>query len=396
MQKLKLYQGFGADIKSFIIDSVDADLYVKSEDFVVGEILDGRIYDIKKENLNFKNIFSQKYIHATLVKSGISTIDACHHLAIKNNLSFTDITYCGLKDTFGLTSQKICIFNPGCALTHIKFNNFFLKDFTGSDQPLRPRDNEGNHFIIRVRNVKNIEQALKTLNKLIKEEILLPNFYGPQRFGIRQQNYILGRLLLEGHYQELLNRFLTDTNDHESKKIQKIRKQTKGHLGDWRTCYQLLSGVNGLDDEKELINDLLKGRDLLQSIKMVKILELWIHAFSSYLFNLALSKYLQQKKEISKNIKLNKIGINTVFNNNDSDLYSLIFQQEKISPSIFQQVQPGFVVQGRLRNAFFCPKNLILQQQKNDIILEFSLGSGEYASLFLDFIFNNRRGFKLN
>ena len=201
MKKIGLYQRIGVDIQPFLIDSVDADLYVRPEDFIVGEILDGRICTIEKEDSAQDKIFSQKYIHATLVKRNTSTIEACSTISEENNIDFDDITYCGLKDTLGLTAQRICILNKG-KLKKTKFRKFFLKNFTGSDQKLKPRDNNGNHFRIRVRNIADKNRLEKRLNKLLGDKILLPNFYGPQRFGIRQNNHFLGKLLLEGKYYE--------------------------------------------------------------------------------------------------------------------------------------------------------------------------------------------------
>ena len=191
----------------------------------------------------------------------------------------------------------------------------------------------------------------------------------------------------------LLSVFLTITNDNEPKKNQKIRQRVKNYLGDWRKCGEI---VNGLNDEKRFIDDLIHGCDLLSAIKNIKIVGLFIHSFSSYLFNLALSKYIQDNKKIERNLQIDKIGSNTQLTKRVSDLYSLIFQQAGISLSVFNNLHQEFNIRGRLRSAFFGPKNFNFRRGAKDFILNFDLGNGEYASLFLDYIFNNRLGIKLN
>jgi tRNA(Glu) U13 pseudouridine synthase TruD len=49
-----------------------------------------------------------------------------------------------------------------------------------------------------------------------------------------------------------------------------------------------------------------------------------------------------------------------------------------------------FTVEGHPRNSLFSPKNFKFEIKRNHITLNFDLGIGEYASLVLDFLFNNQ------
>jgi len=212
-----------------------------------------------------------KYIKAVLVKKDISTFDACKIITEKNGFSLRDISYCGLKDTSGVTAQRICIPNKG-KLRHIKSNRFFLKDFQGSNEKLKIRGHKGNHFIVRVRNVSSSPKTSKILLQDSKKKIKqgLPNFYWLQRFGIRQNNHILGKLILKGKYKEFVFRFLTDTNKNEPKEIRMVRNRIKKNFGNLPRCQRFIQGHDELTDEKQLIEDLIdKGE--LQAIKNMKL-----------------------------------------------------------------------------------------------------------------------------
>lgn len=106
---------------------VNGDLYKKPEDFVVREICsNGELCSIEKGEAILQGE-PKTYIHATLVKKNISTFDACSIFCQKNNLNYKeDITYCGLKDTLGVTAQSICIKNkPNSKIKYTNFKKFF-------------------------------------------------------------------------------------------------------------------------------------------------------------------------------------------------------------------------------------------------------------------------------
>jgi len=376
---------------------IRADLYQKPDDFVVEEIFPKYRCTIKKEKPEKQPNLLKKYIEATLVKKNISTFDACKIIAQKNGLSLKDISYCGLKDTFGITAQRICIPNKG-KLRYIKFNRCFLKDFRGSDRKLKLRGHKGNHFIVRAKSVSSSPERSRILLQNFEKTIRqgLPNFYWLQRFGIRQNNHVLGKLILKRKYKEFIFKFLTYTNRNEPREIRVIRNKIKKNFRDLSSCRKFVQGHDKLTDEKQLIEDLInKGEEW--AVKNMKLSSFFISSLSGYLFNLALSHYLKknENKRI-KNIRLEKIGSNTKFNKINSAVYLSILKKEKIKLSDFRTLCKELQVEGHPRNILFFPKNFEFRVERKDIVLGFDLGIGEYASLFLDFIFDNRLSPKLN
>jgi len=387
--KRNFYQIIGVSTDNFAnLPKIRAELYRKPEDFVVEEIFPGRTCNIKREKLEQHFDSSKRFIRATLVKKNISTFGACKILALKNNLSTQDINYCGLKDTYGLTAQRISILNKSIRkLKYPKFGNFFLKDFEDSNKKMSIRDHRGNHFIIKARNISIHSQKCVILLNKFKEKINqgLPNFYGPQRFGIRQNNHKLGRLLMKKKNNKFVFRFLTETNNNESPNIRHIRREIKKRYGNWKECANIINNYKELSDEKVLILNLLRS-DKMVSIKNMKISAFFIHAYISYLFNLALSIYL--KKEY-KNVKIKKIGKSSKLNKLNKSLYNSVFKKEGIKLEEIRSTCKEFSVEGHNRNSLLFIKNFDFRIDKKSLIMSFDLGQGQYASLILGYLFTN-------
>ena len=254
-------------------------------------------------------------------------------------------------------------------------------------------NHRGNHFIIKAK-IKNqrredIIEILEDFSNFIKKG--LPNFYGPQRFGIRQNNHKLGKLLIKQKYNDFIFKFLTETNN-EIKEIKNIRIKIKNNYGNWEKCNSIFKNFRNLPDEKELILTLLNN-DKITSIKRMKLSSFFIHSYISYLFNLSLSSYLNKEY---RSVKIEKIGMFSKFNKLNKELYNPILKKEKISLEKLKSVCREFFVEGHPKKSLFFPKNFSYEIKKNFIILKFDLGQGQYASLVMDFLFDNQIKEKLN
>ena len=126
---------------------------------------------------------------------------------------------------------------------------------------------------------------------------------------------------------------------------------------------------------------LASGKSYDEAVRSMKISGFFLHSYSSFLFNLAASNAMRSG---SGNFTLEKIGSSTVLDSANEDAYSEILKSEGMSLSAFSEAL--FKVDGHPRSAFFFPENFRYRFEGGDIILEFSLGKGEYASLMLEFL----------
>lgn len=367
-------------------ERIKGELYKYPEDFTVREVHSEGICNIESY-AEIPSYFAGDYIHALLIKKNISTFEACNIFCRENNINyFTDMSFCGLKDTLGLTSQMICIKNiPNLKIKRAVFDNFFITNLKPSDKSLKVGDHTGNNFVIRVRNIEaqpeKIKAALENFSNLAANG--LPNFYSLQRFGVRQDNHILGKLLLLGMYEEFLHKFITYSRN-ESDNIAEIREGLAKNFGDWKKCLEIIGNSEELSDERELIASLEKGSGLLASIKSLKISDFFLHSYSSYLFNKALSCLL---KKDYKDAYLEKVGSNSVFDEFNASIYASIFESEEVSLEDFKKCP--FNTPGHPRRSLFMPSGFEFSLEGRDLILNFTLGKGEYASLLIHFLIDS-------
>ncbi|MFA6065081.1 MAG: tRNA pseudouridine(13) synthase TruD [archaeon] len=391
LEEKQLFEHIGISYKA-IDKKIKGTLYSKVEDFVVEEFhVDNMLCTVKKENTIYSFTEGSSFVHATLVKKNLSTFEACQVFAQKNNLDyFTEVKCCGLKDTNGFTAQRICFKN--IPLKQTEFNDFFLKDFKNEESPLSINGHAGNKFTVVVRNVEKNKENLKLLedfkNKIKKG---LPNFYGPQRFGVRQHNHKLGKLLLKKRFREYLHEFLTHS-ENEPESIKVIRQEIKANFGDWKTCHKIINNSSELSDEKGILEKLIETNNELEAIKSMKLTNFFVHSYSSYLFNLALSTHLFTSEE---DIELEKIGNNTDLANPKCLIFEKILENEQMSLEDFNSSNELFHVKNHSRKALFYPKNFNYFFTENDLVVSFELGNGEYASLVLGFLIEEAFG-KLN
>ena len=190
-------------------------------------------------------------------------------------------------------------------------------------------------------------------------------------------------MLLQKDYENFVFKFLTETKNEEENILIK-RKELEENFGDWKNCLKLIRDTQELKDEKELLNALTKEKDYLGAIKNMKISSFFPHAYSSYIFNKALSKYIKNNKD---NIEMEKIGPNTIITKENKEIFGDVLKEEEIEINDFKHPDKFFWVKNHPRKALFFPQNFKYEFNQNNLILKFDLGNGEYASLVLGFLF---------
>ena len=153
----------------------------------------------------------QAYMFLCLDKKGISTFDAI--AAIESWFPVSDCTAAGLKDSDGVTSQKISIpIRYRGILNRIdEFNRenanekrFLRLTFLGySNEPLKPARLEGNVFRLRLRGMDSAKA--ESMMKRQIYTLIFPNYFDKQRFGMpgyKKQTHLIGESLYRGDYRK--------------------------------------------------------------------------------------------------------------------------------------------------------------------------------------------------
>src|ERR1035437_2748269 len=129
-----------------------------------------------------------------------------------------DIGYAGLKDKLAVTTQWFSVehLETSRAKTLELPAGRRVVDITRHRNKIKRGHLAGNRFVIKIRYPEwsrvgaslddPAEKAKAVLEAM--EKTGAPNFFGPQRFGMRGDNHLLGLALLRGDAKDFVDRFL--------------------------------------------------------------------------------------------------------------------------------------------------------------------------------------------
>jgi len=173
---------------------------VRNEDFIVEEL---PLYEPDG---------SGSHAYAFIEKRGITTREALGHIARALNISLRYVGSAGLKDARAVTRQWISVEHADPErLANLSLSNVRILRTDRHHNKLKPGHLAGNRFVIRLRQMKRpLPEAAR-----IAEEVIavlarkgVPNYFGPQRFGDRQSNHLLGKALIDDDVEGFVRLFL--------------------------------------------------------------------------------------------------------------------------------------------------------------------------------------------
>lgn len=236
-------------------------------------------------------------------KRNISTMRAADLLARGLGRKTLDIGYAGLKDTRAVTTQWFSIEHEDSARVRgLEIPGLKIVEITRHNNKIKMGHLAGNRFVIKLRNPEwdragaTLDESLARANAIwaVLQAAGVPNFFGPQRFGMRKDNHMLGMALLKDDAQGFMNRFLGDPDesiDHGSI-ITARYLYAKGKL---REALELWPGH--LANERRALVALIKSPDNPKKAVFsvdLKLKQLLISALQSHLFNQVLTRRLPQ------------------------------------------------------------------------------------------------------
>ena len=233
-----------------------------------------------------------EHVYCQIEKKGLSTFDAVNAISRELNIPRQNIGYAGMKDANAVTRQVISI--QGVSeeqVSALKLPNIEIRWVARHGNKLRLGHLKGNRFAIRIRDVESTDVIkVEPILRVIQERGL-PNFFGEQRFGTRQNNDLLGAALIRDDNMGVL-KLLLGTPDPRFDDAQTIhaRKLFEEHkndeaLHDWPRH-------GGM--ERRILHRLIKSHKPSAAVRMIDepIRRLWISALQSRVFNEVLSRRL--------------------------------------------------------------------------------------------------------
>jgi tRNA pseudouridine13 synthase len=277
-----------------------------AEDFFVEEMLvDGSKAEIKssKNQANREVLGSSAarnpYLLCVLVKRNWDTFIALRNIAAQLGISPGQIQIAGIKDAKAITAQHITI--EGVSTEDLR--KIHIKDI--EVRPIGYLRNKlssfylmGNSFQIAV---KSIDHSKTTVQKRVTRTIQefdtvggVPNFFGHQRFGTsRPITHLVGKAVIKGKLKKATMLFLAKPSRYEHPASREARRELQ-KTQDFKQA--LKNFPNQLRYERSMLAHLAQRPDDFTGAFRrlpIKLQELFIQAYQSYLFNKFLSKRIE-------------------------------------------------------------------------------------------------------
>ncbi len=239
----------------------------------------------------------------TIEKNGITTYQVLNLLAKALGRRSVDFGYAGLKDARAITRQRISIERePSDRIRTLEFSNFRILDVTRHRNKLKIGHLAGNRFHVRIRHDDwtkpggSPEQALANASAVVESLLRtgVPNFFGPQRFGMRKDNHLLGLALIRGQSREFLDRWLGDPDPEVDHGQVLLARQ---HYAGGRLDLAAAHWPGHLEQERRVLQMLARSPaqiDRAMRTVDLRLRRLLVCALQAHLFNEVLIRRLAQ------------------------------------------------------------------------------------------------------
>lgn len=229
-------------------------------------------------------------------KRDMSTPELLRRLGSALGGSAREFRAAGYKDASAVTRQWISApAKYATKLDALSISGVQILETSLDDASLESAFIESNAFMVRVREVDfaadRLSQARDAVNELAKRGV--PNFYGPQRFGVRGESATVGSMLLVGHVERALDLILGKKSPREFDP-RAARFRDAYDAGDYAAALADCPGALRL--EQKLLTDLVRGRRKLDVARSIPAAEqrFYVSAWQSLLFNRVLSRRLAE------------------------------------------------------------------------------------------------------
>ncbi|MBN1555514.1 MAG: tRNA pseudouridine(13) synthase TruD [Phycisphaerae bacterium] len=181
----------------------------------VGGTIKRRVEDFRVDEIPLYDACGEgTHVYFRIEKRGIPTPVAVERLAHHMNVRAGDIGVAGLKDAQALTTQTLSLEHADPEkLIAYHDHQMRVLEVSRHGNKLRPGHLAGNRFAIKIRDVSAdaLDPARAILDVLTRRGV--PNYFGPQRFGLRGDTADLGEAIVRDDLDEFIHIFLGRPND---------------------------------------------------------------------------------------------------------------------------------------------------------------------------------------
>lgn len=235
-----------------------------------------------------------EHTYARIEKTGLSTFEAVRRISRALGVNPRQVGYAGLKDAHAVTEQWISLGDVLPArVEQLELAGIRVLAVDRHTNKLRVGHLSGNRFTIRVRDVPPaaLPAAQAILSRL--EAHGVPNYFGTQRFGLRGDTHLLGRALVRGDVEALIQRLAGMPHPAESPHVRQARELFEA--GDLEAS--LRAWPRHMDAERGVVRALLeRPQDPGHAVRRLpkRLRRFYVSAYQSFLFNRVLARRIER------------------------------------------------------------------------------------------------------
>lgn len=335
------------------------------------------------------------------------------------------VGFAGMKDKRAVTEQWFTFKAPAGALSALApLSDVDVLEAYATRKAHFPGAHTGNRFVLRVRESTRDRAAVEETTATIRREGGVPNFFGPQRFGghFRPVTHLVGRALVEGDLEEAVRLYVGNPMAGEQEQAQQARRiydETRDPAA------ALAAYPEKLDPERDILRRLLKRpgdwRHAIQALPP-NLLQLFVHAHQSWLFNLVLSARVEaglglntahagdlvmgidddgvrahpvsgfNRERVQRELDRGRatltaplVGLATpMASGAPGEVEQAILDEHGVHPADFRVRElPEMASDGRRRGIVQPVRGLEVSYVEDDPVFAFALGKGSYATVVL-------------
>jgi tRNA pseudouridine13 synthase len=200
-----------------------------AEDFVVEEITTSGVIlsrDMVHSAEELKESVAgpeSKFTRFVLQKTDWNTASALREVTKRVGRGIKSAGFAGSKDRTSISTQLCSIYGASPEqLLSINAKDIKINGAWRGDKQVGLGDLLGNRFTLTLRDTKDTDR----IGHIGKElNGLFPNYYGSQRFGIRDNNFDVGLAIMKGDFEAAVLRFLTDSTNERNQEAVEARKR---------------------------------------------------------------------------------------------------------------------------------------------------------------------------
>jgi len=226
-----------------------------------------------------------EHVYCEIQKTGLSTFAAVRQIASALGISPRDIGYAGLKDTHAITRQTLSITGVDeAAVSNLRLDGIAVLWCARHGNKLRLGHLKANRFVIRIRDVNPTDVVRLAPIVDVLTRVGMPNYFGQQRFGRRDDNDLLGAALIRGDCQGLLDLLLGNPDPARDDPDSLASRQAYAR-GDYREAMRRLPRRAHV--ERVALQKLIRGAGPASAVAAIDhdLKRLWISAAQSRAFN---------------------------------------------------------------------------------------------------------------